>query len=455
MNLLTLAFGFLVDRGRQRAIAVTLCTAVVSGLILVSIQVLRFGGDGDRAGFVEPAANLLRDGGVRPGFVFALLMFTLIPLTLLQQVVRLGTTSRERRLAGLRIAGATPGQVRVLGAIEVGLPAFTGGLLGWLVYLALRGVFGGAGTDRWTNDPEIARELRMVPTSVTATWWQVLAVAVFVGACGAAVGAFASRDLMVSPHGLTRGVPQPAPRPWAAMLLVGGGAFLIGAYVEFFGSWFSTGAAITGIALLVVGVLLISPWVAYRMGRAVADRASSPALLVAARRLATDPRPAARAAAATGAIALVAGGAVSFLGSVVVDSQSDPIYVVPGVLVLLLLLVSLAVTVFSLAVHSVESLMDRRRSFASLAAEGVPIEEIERIQRWESALVALPVSAIALLLSTVGVGLISEVGAVVIAVQLVAAAAFLGLIRAAVNLASRIVRPWLRRATAPENLRTA
>ena len=455
MNLLTLTAEFLVDHGRRRAIAVTACTALVSGLLLVSIQVLRFSDDGGPTGFHEPVANLLRDGGVRPGFVFALLMFTLIPLTLLQQVVRLGTTSRERRLAGLRIAGATPVQVRVLGAIEVGLPASVGGLLGWPVYLALRGAFGGAGTDRWTNDPEVARELRMVPTLVTATWWQVLAVAALVGACGAVVGALSSRDLMVSPHGLTRGAPRSAPRPWAAALLLIGGGFLIGAYVEFFDSWFSTAAAFTGIALLVVGVLLIAPWIAYRMGRVVTDRASSPALLIAGRRLVTDPRPAAHAAAATGAIALVAGGTVSFLCSVVTDSQSDPIYVVPGVLVLVVLVASLVVTVFSLAVHSIESLMDRRRSFVSLAAEGVPIEEIERIQRWESALVALPVSAVAVVLSTFGVGTISEMSVVAIAVQLVAAATFLGLIWAAVLVASRIVRPWLRRATAPENLRTA
>ena len=56
------------------------------------------------------------------------------------------------------------------------------------------------------------------------------------------------------------------------------------------------------MAALVLGLLALAPWVAYRIGRAVAARSSTVAFLIAGRRLATDARPAGRAAAALGAV---------------------------------------------------------------------------------------------------------------------------------------------------------
>ena len=140
MNLLLLGLGFLRRAGRTRAVITVGCTAAVSGLLLVAVTVVLYGNDAptrvalpDGSVMVtwsearDNVANLLADGGVRPGYAFALVLICLVPLTLLQQAVRLGTASRERRLAGLRLAGATPRQVRTLAAVETGLPAAVGG----------------------------------------------------------------------------------------------------------------------------------------------------------------------------------------------------------------------------------------------------------------------------------------------------------------------------------------
>lgn len=469
MNLVLLGVGFMRRAGWVRALITVACTAAVSGLLLVAVAVVQFAvaqttSVAESADTVvtqsarfEAVGNLLRDGGVRPGYVLALLLICLVPLTLLQQAVRLGTASRERRLAGLRLAGATPAQVRALAAVEVGIPAAIGGLLGWPVYLLLRNMFGGVGAARWSGDPDVVRELRLVPTSVAPSWWQVLIVAAVVALSGIAAGALTSRAVVVSPLGVSRSASGSPPRPWLPLGLIVTGALLIfGVYPSYFGKWFATPSALAGVACAVVGVLLIAPWVAYRAGRIVARRAESPALLIAARRLVADPRPAGRAAAATGAIALVSGGAITLVADFTAnDGTREAMYVVPTLLVFVVLLVALAVTTFSLAVHDVESLTDRKRSLAALAAAGVPIEVLEHAQRWEVALVSLPVSAAGVGVTGLATAPFFESGPVALVTRIALCGCILGLTWLALIVSTRAVHPWLLRAVSPENLRTA
>jgi hypothetical protein len=470
VNLVVLGVGFLRREGRVRALITGACTAAVSGLLLVAVAVAQFGGarttalaDADGTVFVtssrgsENVANLLADGGVRPGYVFALVLICLVPLTLLQQAVRLGTAARERRLAGLRLAGATPGQVRALAAVEVGIPAGIGALLGWPVYLLLRSLFGGAGADRWSGDPDVVRELRLVPTSVAPSWWQVVLVASVVCLTGIAAGVLASRALVVSPLGLSRGAAGSPPRPWLPFALLAAGAVLmLEIYPAYFDAWFGTASALAGVGCAIVGILMVAPWGAYRAGRIVARRASSPALLIAARRLMAEPRPAGRAAAATGAIALVAGGAITLVADLASgEGNREALYVVPTAAVFLLLLLALVVTTFTLAVHGVESLADRKRSLAALTATGVPIAVLERAQRWEAALVSLPVSVAGVAVTGLGTAPFLASGPVEMVIRVILVACVLGLIWLALIVSTRAVRPWLLRAVSPENLRTA
>ena len=470
MNLVVLAVGFMRRTGRARALITGACTAVVSGLLLVAVAVVQFDGArtsvvanadgtpmGIQSGVSENVANLLADGGVRPGYVLALVLICLVPLTLLQQAVRLGTASRERRLAGLRLAGATSRQVRALAAVEVGLPAGVGALLGWPVYLLLRGLFGGSGAGRWSSDTDVVRELRMVPISVAPSWWQVLLVVSVVFLAGIAAGALASRAVVVSPLGLSRGASASPPRPWLSLGLLGAGAVLtLGIYPTYFDEWFGTASALAGVACAVVGILLIAPWVAHQAGRIVARRATTPALLIAARRLAAEPRPAGRAAAATGAIALVAGGAITLVADLASgDGNREAMYIVPTALVFGLLVAALVVTTITLAVHSVESMTDRKRSLAALVATGVPLAVLERAQQWEAALVSVPVSVAGVAVTGLGTGPFLAPSPAAMLIRIVLVTCVLGLTWLALIASTRAVRPWLHRAVNPENLRTA
>ncbi len=390
----------------------------------------------------------------------ALLLICIAPLALLRQVVRLGTATREQRLAALRLAGATPGEVRRLGALEVGVPAFVGGLLGYLVFAALRALAGGGGPGtRAFGSYDVARQLRLVPTSVQPAWWQVLLVALAVALLGVVAGATASRSLLISPLGVSRRAPRGAPRPWGVLLL-GVAAVLIGQSV-------GAGAAdrdvfvFGAVAALVLGLLGLAPWVAHWVGRVVADRASTVPTLMAGRRLVADARPAGRAAAAVGAIAAVAGGGGALVSDLPNTSGGkgfadiDAYYTVPVVLGGLVLLAALVLVVFSMTVHGVESLIDHKRSVASLAVLGASTGELARAQRWEVGLVAIPMAVLGVLVGSVPLHLLFDSGSRYAWVSLLVNIVTIALVWLAVIVSTRLTRPWLVRAAAPANLRTA
>jgi hypothetical protein len=455
---LRLVGSFLRTGGGPRAVLVAGCTALVSGFMLVALTVVLFTLHSSQER--EQISDLVAQGGIRGGYLLALLLICVAPLALLRQGVRLGTATREQRLAALRLAGATPGEVRRIGAAEAGLPAVAGGFLGYLVFAALRALFGGqTGGEPGGVQSEVARQLQLVPTSVTPAWWHVLAIALGVGLVGVLAGATASRSLIISPLGVSRRAPRSAPRPWGALLLL----LVIPLFLTSLDEGSGPGEVYTFIAVgaLVLGLLALAPWVAYRIGRTVAARSSTVAVLIAGRRLATDARSAGRAAAAVGAIAVIAGGGGVVLSDLPGSYEGgdfgdvEPFYTVPIVLAGLVLLAALVLVIFSMAVHGVESMVDRKRSIAALAALGVSADELERVQRWEIGLVALPMAVIGVLVGSgpylLAFGSSDRYAWIPFAVDGVTIA----LVWAAVRISTLITRPWLVRASAPANLRTA
>jgi hypothetical protein len=353
--------------------------------------------------------------------------------------------------------------VHRLAAVEAGLPALVGGLLGYPVFLGLRAVLGGQLS---TETPTVlapaydavARELSLVPVSVAPTWWQVAIVVALVGLAGAAAGGSAARGVTVSPLGVSRRAPRAAPRPWGLVLMVLAVPALALSY-RAASSPYGAAFGIVFVTLLVAGLLVLSPWVAYRVGTLVAARTSNPHVLLAARRLATDPRPAGRAAAAIGAIGMVAGGGGALIAELP-DSYGDtgfdavePMYTVPIALVGVVLLAALVLVVVALAVHGAESLMDRKRSIAALAAAGTTHAELQRVQRWEIGLVAMPVTVIGVLIGSIPYALAVGPGRYAW-VPLVVDLATIAVAGCAVLASATITSPWLRRAASPTNLRT-
>jgi hypothetical protein len=211
---------------------------------------------------------------------------------------------------------------------------------------------------------------------------------------------------------------------------------------------------VTIVALAVLGTMGLASWTAYCTARAAQRLVRSAPALLAVRRLVMEPRPAGRAAAAVGGISLVSGGTAVVLASFTSDGV-DGFYLVSLALIAVALLVALVVVVGSLAVHSTEMLLDHKRSMAALVAQGASIDDLARSQRWEMLLAALPVAVLGVFLGTMALGGPFFWGesrsGVVIPLNLLLTPVMVVL---ATLLATALTRPLVRRAAAPEHLRT-
>ena len=447
----TIAAMLLRTGGRLRPLLVVLCTAVVTALALVAIAMALLPSQPEESLF-----GVVRDPGTRGGAAFAVVLMTLPLALLLHQALRLGNAGRQRRLAGLRLAGATPREVRLLGAAEVALPALVGAVLGVGLFWLLRQTIGGRGYDDLERGGlqglvGADQSIGLVPTSVTPPWWSVLLVIAGVTLVGLVLGLRAGREVALTPHGVVRQQRFRPPRPWGALLILG--AALL-APVSLSRSD-TVLIAVTAIALAVLGLVALAPWSAYVLGRVATRRMSSVAGLLAAQRLVTDPRPAGRAGAAVGGIGLVAGGVGALLGDLVGSGTLEFFYLFSVALVIVCLLATLVVVSLTLAVHSAESLTDRRRSMSSLHALGVPSEEIRASQLWEGSLVAVPMSLLGAVVGAAALSMVGDGGAVGSLGALIGVVATPLLALLAVRVAVALTAPVARRAIDPEHLRTA
>lgn len=323
-------------------------------------------------------------------------------------------------------------------------------LLGWEPFSAsastrwLRGAFGG-------SEHNTIGQLRLVPTTVGPSWWQIVVVVLVVTVAGAWVGTLPSRRVLVSPLGVTRRQPAGPPRPWGLALIAA--AAVLGAAGVVLGVA-STLVGIIGVAMAVLGVASLGPWVASQVGRRMRPRARSAAMLLAASRIAAEPGPAGRAAAAVGGIALVSGGAAVIAADLVSMRYSEPSALSAVALVFVLLLVALVVVAWTLAVHTVESLLDRRRSTAALVAEGASRSDLEQSQRLECALIALPLAVLGVVLGTATLGWAVDANGLGLLIMLANLVVTPVLVWLMIVLAVRLVRPWTVRASQATNLRT-
>jgi hypothetical protein len=217
------------------------------------------------------------------------------------------------------------------------------------------------------------------------------------------------------------------------------------------------GVAVTTVVLFALGLLYGTAGLALLTGR-LAARSGSPALLIAGERLQADPWAGARANAAVLLTALVGVGFMGVRRLMIDDLQTrsdgsaaDNAFFLGALdLTGLAILIGLAVTISGLTVGTVESVMTRRRTLATLSATGVPRAVIGRAVLLETALPLVPAIAVASGCSLLVVGsVVRSDQSMPLLEPLLTAAVLL----AAALLATATSLPLLRRTIRPAELR--
>lgn len=431
------------------AAGTALGTVFALAATVVAVIGTRFGGGAPRY-----TNNLLNHSGLRPGVITALLLLILPALALVGQCTRIGAARRERRLAALRLAGATPGQVRRIVALETGTIGAAGTVLGLAAFMVLRAVAGAA----WTGEGP-----RTWPTDVPVPWAAAVAVVLGVPLL-ATLGAWSAlRRANADP--LDSAGYGRRPRAAGTVRLLLGPLALLGAVglgtVTLVAGPDSTSSLPMSVAVLVLvvfGLLQSTAALAMLTGR-LAARSGRPALLIAGERLRADPWAAARAHTAVMLAALVASAWVAMrtmtVRALTTDPDyrlTDPTFYIGGYdLAGLALLIGVAVTVTGLAVGVVESVTTRRRTLASLAAAGTPRGVLGRALLLET---ALPLAPAVLLGGLCGLGVAVPVGiGMGQALPLLEPVLITGGLLAGTLLATAASLPLLRRTVHPAQLR--
>ncbi|MDN0196879.1 FtsX-like permease family protein [Streptomyces sp. S.PNR 29] len=435
------------DRREWWRIALTATgAALATGFALATVALTSLRGSYD----VSVGHGLLDEPGTRSGVIVALLLLLVPVLGFLGQCARIGAVHRDRRLAGLRLAGATPWQVRRIAALETGLTCLLGSALATVLAVPLL--------------------LRLWGEPTALAWAGIAVVALGVPVLGAAAGALALRRVVASPLGWVR---RARPRTGRGPGLLFLGAVLLLAVVALAavvttstyrnrpdGPW-QAPMVVLGLVLAVgSGAVWLAGVTAGLTGRLLAVRARSAATLIAAERLRDDPWAPARTHAAVLVVTVAGTGFVGvrqgLLGELNGKDQlaADMSFYTTGLnLTAAAILVALAITLSGLAVGTAESLATRRRGLAAQAAAGVPQPVLGRALLLETALPLAP----ALLLAGVGGMAIGTPYAVLLGVSSVPWAALLVplAVYAACLLAAATALPLLRRSVRPAELRYA
>jgi hypothetical protein len=247
------------------------------------------------AGFASTGRDQRIDG-YRTLAQLAAVLVALPALLLIGSAARLAAAQRHQRLAALRLAGATPNAVVLLTAAETAAAALVGAIVAIVGYALVLGPMAhiplaGGPWQRdqlWLGVPTLALTLVVVP---------------LVAALCAVAGL---RQVSIGPLGVSRRVRPSGMR--AVRWLVA-----IVAWVLFAIAASSSGASVgTGPTFIALGAIIgsfavVGPWMAWVLGVVLARVARRPPLLLAARRIADDPKGAYRAVSGVVLAGLVCG----------------------------------------------------------------------------------------------------------------------------------------------------
>ena len=398
------------DRVRFGLTAV--CAACVTLAVLCAAIVWAIPGGGVDDALAPYSNAVLREAGLHIGVVLMLLVLCVPVLFLVGQASRFGAPARDRRLAAVRMAGATPAQTARLVALETGLATLGGSVLGLAVILV----------GRITLDNPDENGIRPLPTDVAIPPWALFLILAVLPALSAGFAVLALRRVRLTPFGVVRRRRTRPPRLVLAVLVLAGiaGLILLAPLEQAMSgpTWgMIYGLVFLTVVLIVAGSLVFgAASISAAIGSWVAQRAGRPDLLIASRRLAEDPFATSRALGALFVCIFVtvgmAGVRVWMLASVLANLQlfggasaDDPAALASDPtlsfhrgafdLIQIAMTVAIAIAAAAVLVALVEQLMERRRTLAVLSAVGTPRGVLARASMLQIGLPLIPGVAVA------------------------------------------------------------
>jgi hypothetical protein len=219
----------------------------------------------------------------RDAFGVGAIAFLFPILILIGTATRLAAARREERYAALRLVGATPRQISVVSSVDAVVGALLGTLLGIGIFILLQPALA---------DTAIT-SARYFANEVTPTLRGYAGVLVAVPAASAIASLLSLRRVRISPLGVSRRVTPPAPRAWRVIPLVAGIVlFVVGLALT---TPQTIGApAFPGLIIILVGLVVGGPWLTAQAARLFGRLMKGASSLLAARRLADNPKAAFR-----------------------------------------------------------------------------------------------------------------------------------------------------------------
>jgi hypothetical protein len=200
---------------------------------------------------------------------------------------RLSAARREERFAAMRLVGATRRQVSLLAVVESMVAAVLGVAAGFGIFFLLRIPVAGI---PFIGEP-------FFPAELTLSLRDILLVAIGVPVAAAVTARLALHRVHISPLGVARRVTPRPPRAWRMLPLLAGFADL--GFFVVHGKPASPSAQVLafvpGYLLIIAGLVIAGPWLTMAAATVMARRTSRPGTLIAARRLADNPKAAFRA----------------------------------------------------------------------------------------------------------------------------------------------------------------
>ncbi|GAB3346166.1 hypothetical protein [Modestobacter lapidis] len=439
-----------VRASRTRAALVAMGTAAAGGLVLVTLALFRVpafalpprGSTANYSISYDPRyAGIVTSAETRIGVATAVLLVAGTALVLAWQAVSSGSARRHRRDQALTTTGATPGDLRRLGAIETAVAGAVGGLLAGPVYLLLWFVLGPA-------QPATSRLLpALAPADLIAWACLVPASAALAAAAGARSGTQLHR------------------RPlsgwwWLALAIVAlAGMFTLPQLGQGDRQLQVTLMSVAVTLLLLVALACGAPWARGKASRM--SRRGRTTDLLAGGGLRALAGPAGRAAGVLLGAGLTTGVATVILGNIL--RQATDLgsgghltgIVLAAVAAGLAALAGLA----TITLAAVDDLLTNRRGLAAMAAIGADLALLQALQRRRLRAATIAPLVSGLLIGGLGYGALSVAGEPAASTDawplLIVGPAALALLLLANAGIVRLLRSRTREAIDPANLRVA